>query len=84
MPALAILGSLTSHGGAVTQCFGNVLCGGVKAARVGDLVYCPVHGLRTITTGVDTVTIDGQPAAHVGSMTSCGATIITGADGVNV
>jgi uncharacterized Zn-binding protein involved in type VI secretion len=83
MTALAILGSQTSHGGSVTSCSGTVLCGGVKAARVGDLTTCPTHGAGTITSGATGVNIDGQPAAHVGSMTSCGATITTGASGVN-
>ena len=85
MTALAILGSQTSHGGSVTSCSGTVLCGGVKVARVGDLVWCPIHGhgVGTITTGATGINIDGQTAAHVGSMTSCGATITTGASAVN-
>lgn len=83
MTAVAILGSQTSHGGAVTQCFGTVLCGGVKVARVGDITSCPTHGPGTITSGSTNINIDGITIAHVGSMTSCGATITTGATAVN-
>jgi uncharacterized Zn-binding protein involved in type VI secretion len=84
MTPLAKLGSQTSHGGQVVQCFGTVRVGGVLAARVDDVISCPIHGQGVITTGATGVNIDGKAAAHVGSLTSCGATITTGATGVNV
>lgn len=80
---LAKLGSLTDHGGVVTQCFGKALVDGELIARVGDIVSCPIHGQTVITEGVFNVQDGGIEVAHVGSATSCGAKITTGASGVN-
>jgi uncharacterized Zn-binding protein involved in type VI secretion len=48
-------------------------------AAIGDLVFCPQHGMTVITTGSDFVFIQDRPAARVGDGTSCGASITTGA-----
>ena len=65
---------LTSHGGTIVIGSANVLVGGLGAARVGDMVACPLvtgtvpHVGGPISTGVSTVLINGMPAARVGSM----------------
>ncbi|ABE29960.1 PAAR motif family protein [Paraburkholderia xenovorans LB400] len=45
---------------------------------VGHRHSCPLHGIGTVTTGSDGVTVNGRPVARVGDMTSCGATIVSG------
>lgn len=57
-----------------------------KAARISDLHTCPKtgHTINAIESGEDTVLINGLPAATVGSVTSCGATIITGSSSVTI
>lgn len=56
------------------------------AARVTDKHVCPKtgHTINAIESGEDTVLINGLPAATVGSVTSCGATIITGSSSVTI
>lgn len=46
-------------------------------ARIGDKHICPYHGAGTIVTGT-AHSLAGSGIATVGSMTSCGATIVTG------
>ncbi len=48
-------------------------------ARVGDTHICPIHPPNAIVSGPSYITVDGQTIATVGSMTGCGATIVTGA-----
>ena len=76
MPA-ARVGDPTSHGGVITGPGSpTVLIGGVKAARMADLVVCtatsgfpPVpHVGGEITNGSSTVFIGGMPAARVGDL----------------
>ena len=64
----------TSHGGQIVLGFPTVLIGGLPAARVSDLVVCPIveptgipHVGGPIITGSVTVIIGGMPAARVGS-----------------
>jgi uncharacterized Zn-binding protein involved in type VI secretion len=56
------------------------------AARVTDKHVCPKtgHTINAVASGEDTVLINGLPAATVGSVTSCGATIITGSSSVTI
>ncbi|MBN3812363.1 PAAR domain-containing protein [Paraburkholderia sp. Ac-20347] len=74
----ATLGTSTTHGGAVVTAARCVTIGGIPAARVGDMVTCPMRGPAVITSG-GLGTIDGCRIAHHGSSTSCGATpVVTG------
>ncbi|MBN3812360.1 PAAR domain-containing protein [Paraburkholderia sp. Ac-20347] len=79
----ATLGTPTTHGGAVATAATCVTIGGIPAARVGDMVTCPLHGLVVITSG-GLGTIDGRNIAHHGSSTSCSATLIVSAGGPTV
>jgi uncharacterized Zn-binding protein involved in type VI secretion len=78
----ARLGDATSHpGGSIVQGSPTVMIGGLPAARVLDLVVCPVvdpplspadsphpHVGGSVVTGSSSVFIDGRPAARVGSI----------------
>jgi uncharacterized Zn-binding protein involved in type VI secretion len=77
---LILLGDKTSHGGTVIEASGESAVGGVRIARLGDKVACPLtgHGVCPIVTGDMTMMIDGKPAARHGDMTACGATLISG------
>ncbi len=71
--AAATKGSITSHGGTITQGSSNVLIGGKPAARQGDFASCPVliplpHIGGSITIGSGTVLINGLPAARQGDL----------------
>ncbi|MBN3813981.1 PAAR domain-containing protein [Paraburkholderia sp. Ac-20347] len=79
----ATLGALTTHGGAVVTTVPCVTIGGIPAARVGDMMTCPMHGPAVITRG-GMGTIDGRRIAHHGSSTSCGATLVVAGGGPTV
>lgn len=76
---LILLGDKTSHGGTVIEASGESAVGGVRIARVGDKVACPLpyHGVCPIITGDPTMMIDGKAAARMGDKTACGATLIS-------
>lgn len=74
----ARLGDAGSHGGQIITGSPVTFINGQKAARVGDIYDCPVHGPNPIVTGSPVWFIDGRKAARIGSMTECGATIIAG------
>jgi len=79
MPAMIVLGDKTDHGGEVIEASGVTDTHGKGIARVGDKVYCPKkgHGTTVITTGDNTMIIDGRAVAYHGCKTSCGATLIS-------
>lgn len=72
------------HGGKIIQGSPNCIHGssGKAYARVGDQVACDLHGTVTITAGSPTAEWNNKAAARIGSLCSCGAKIITGADNV--
>ncbi len=75
---LIVLGDKTSHGGTVIESSSESSIGGIRIARMGDMVACPVpgHGVNPIVTGDVTLLIDGKSSARVGDKTACGATLI--------
>lgn len=78
MAQLIRLGDPTSHGGTVLEASGQTASGGIKVARVGDKVSCPLpgHGVCPIVTGDNTLIIEGKAAARHGDKTACGASLI--------
>jgi uncharacterized Zn-binding protein involved in type VI secretion len=80
---VATLGTPMTHGGAVVTAAPCVTIVGIPAARVGDMVTCPMHGPAVITSG-GLGTIDGRRIAHHGSSTSCGATLVVAGGGPTV
>jgi uncharacterized Zn-binding protein involved in type VI secretion len=73
---IARIGDPGSHGGSIATFYQAVWCEGPKAAGVGDIYACPIHGPNPIITGSPTSIFEGRFCAHHGSMTACGATII--------
>lgn len=74
-----VIGDLTSHGGTVVGGAPTTDTQGIRIARVGDNVTCPIKGhggITAIATGDPTVLIDGSPAARHGDRTACGAVLI--------
>lgn len=78
MPAIAHLGDALSHGGSVASASPDVYADGIQVARVTDRAFCAQHGVVVIVTGANTVLVNGLPAAHNGSLCSCGAVVISG------
>lgn len=77
---LILLGDKTSHGGTVIEASSESSVGGIRIARLGDKVACPMpgHGVCPIVSGDSTLLIDGKPAARMGDKTACGAVLISG------
>lgn len=75
---LILLGDKTSHGGTVIEASSESSIGGIRIARLGDNVACPIpgHGVCPIVTGDATLLFDGKPSARVGDVTACGAVLI--------
>lgn len=74
-----ILGDKTSHGGVVIEGAPTTDTHGIRIARVGDKVTCPLQGhggTTVIVSGDPTCIIDGKAAARQGDSTACGATLI--------
>ncbi|TDR30677.1 PAAR domain-containing protein [Hydromonas duriensis] len=73
------LGDTSDHGGTIITASPTFDVDGVHVARIGDILDCPEHGQNPIISSLVTDSLDeGQPLAHVGSKTACGATIVTG------
>ena len=88
----ARVGDTTSHGGTIINGSPTVIIGGSPAARIGDIVVCPVvdtsnfvplpHVGGPIISGSPTVLIEGLPAASVGDTvveSGASSTIVIGA-----
>ncbi len=79
---VARVGDTIDHGGEIISGSPTRTFNGIPAARVGDQVMCSLHGLQTITTGSPPppagYTVNGLALARVGSLCSCGATIVSG------
>ena len=64
-------------GGPVSAGSGNVIIGGMPAARVGDSAVC-AGPPDTIAMGSTSVLINGKPAARMGDSTAHGGKIVVG------
>lgn len=73
------LGDPTTHGGKVVSAAATSSINGIKVARMGDKVTCPLtgHGVGTIVEGDPNWLIEGIPVALEGHKTSCGASLIS-------
>ncbi|WP_414499397.1 PAAR domain-containing protein [Zymobacter sp. IVIA_12111.31 C1] len=71
------VGDMTTHGGTVIEGDPTMIINGRAAARVGDLVACPVClGVYPIIEGNPGLTSNGKPIAYEGCRTACGAQLI--------
>lgn len=76
MKNLAYEDDETTHGGKILTGSDRVKVNGRRAARVGDLVSCPIHGNNLIATGSTRMTDAGVPLALDGDATQCGSRLI--------
>ena len=82
MPAVARLGDTGSGcggSGVITGSASKTTVDGKLVARVGDQYTCSLHLVQSITTGSSKYICEGAVTAVVGSSTSCGAIIDSGA-----
>ena len=79
---VARLSDPISHGGTIIEASTNVLTNGRGTARLGDAVFCLMHGSQVIATASQTVITNGRGTARVGDSISCGAVIVDGSPNV--
>lgn len=84
MKILAYEGDPTTHGGKVLNGSDRIKVNGRRAARVGDLVSCPIHGDNPITSGSTRMTDAGVRLACDGDATQCGSVLIARSRGATV
>lgn len=72
---IARLGDTSSHGGKIVTAAERTFVEGQPAARLTDLLACPIHGLVAITTGSPRFPVESQLCAHTLSKTTCNANI---------
>lgn len=70
-------GPVPHVGGPIITASGNVLTGGLPAARKGDTLVC-IGPPDTINAGSSSVLINGKPAARLGDSTAHGGKIVVG------
>lgn len=84
MAAVARVGDLASHPGAIASGSPTVKANGLGVARQVDTFNCDIHGpgqsLIPITTKTEA---NGSLIITVGAQTGCGATITSGSPNVN-
>ncbi|MBC8735378.1 PAAR domain-containing protein [Paraburkholderia sp. UCT31] len=84
MKKLAYEGDSTSHGGKILTGSNRIKVNGRRAARVGDLVSCPIHGDNVIVAGSSSFKDAGTPLSCDGDKTQCGSVLIALSDGATV
>lgn len=81
---IVTLGDRTTHGGTVVSASQFTDTNGKPWARVGDQVVCKrCKKVTTIVTGDPSMVVNGAPVARHGDLTSCGARLIAGSQGVS-
>jgi uncharacterized Zn-binding protein involved in type VI secretion len=73
------IGDKTTGGGTVQSGSTIMIFRGIGAARVGDLVICPIpgHGRTVIAEGHPTFRDHGVPVAFHGHLCTCGCALIS-------
>ncbi|WP_233834739.1 PAAR domain-containing protein [Paraburkholderia sp. ZP32-5] len=84
MKNLAYEGDSTSHGGKVLSGSDRIKVNGRRAAKVGVLVSCPIHGDNPIVEGSSRMKDAGTPLSRDGDATQCGSVLIASSDGAKV
>ena len=79
MKGIIRIGDTTTGGGTVTTGSTAMIFEGIGAARVGDVVLCPLpgHGANTISQGNSGFSDDDVPVAFHGDLCACGCALIT-------
>jgi uncharacterized Zn-binding protein involved in type VI secretion len=84
MKNLAYEGDSTSHGGKILTGSDRINVRGRRAARVGDMVSCPLHGDNEIVEGGSSMKDGDVPLSRGGDRTRCGSVLIASSDGAKV
>jgi len=84
MRKLVYEGDRTSHGGVVLSGSDRIKVNGRRAAKVGILVSCSIHGDNEIIEGSGRLKDAGIPLSTDGDATRCGSVLIASTDGVKV
>jgi uncharacterized Zn-binding protein involved in type VI secretion len=84
MKKLAYEGDSTSHGGMILTGSDRIKVKGRRAARVGDMVSCPIHGDNEIIEGSRSMKDGSVPLSRDGDHTRCGSVLIASSDGARV
>ena len=81
--AIATSADCIDHGGYIMPNEDRVFVNGKPVARVGDRVFCLIHGITEIVGDKsNTVSSRNRKIARVGDKTKCGATIMGGSESV--
>ena len=80
MKSLVCEGDHTSHGGVVLSGSDRINVKRRRAAKVGVLVSCPIHGDNEITEGSSRMKDAGIPLSRDGDATQCGSVLIASTD----
>ena len=78
MPLICRLGDTSTHGGAIVTSAAKTYYEDKLAARIGDILNCPIHGPNPIVEGSSKQVVEGSPLARQGDHTACGAALISG------
>ena len=87
MPGVIRLNDINDASGAANSNLAStVFVNGLPCAVVGTVISPhapwgtphPPHDSPTITTGIDSVLVEGKPIATVGSQNSCGPVMVAG------
>lgn len=84
MTNLAYQNDQTNHGGKILTGSNRIKVNGRRAARIGDMVSCPLHGDNPILSGSSSMTDAGVPLARDGDRTLCGSALIANLGGTTV
>ncbi|WP_420993832.1 PAAR domain-containing protein [Cupriavidus sp. 30B13] len=80
----ALLDDPTSHGGKVKTASSTYVLDGRRAALVGDIVSCPIHGDNPLMEGGEGMTDEGRPLVVTGCRSQCGSIVLPGYSGVKI
>lgn len=85
MTAIAVLGSVSSHGGVMITGSSNLLADGTPVCVSGNLHSCPIAG-HGVTPVVGTVNVlsEGVPVLTIGAIAGCGAVLVSGIPTIEV
>ncbi len=86
MAFAARVGDSMTHGAVILSGSPDVMINGLPAARIGDTVSCPIHGLNNIISGCSPSVADdgGLYVARIGAQSTCGAVVISASPNVDV
>ncbi|CAE6854518.1 hypothetical protein R75461_07640 [Paraburkholderia nemoris] len=80
----ACLGDPTTHGGRIVTASSTFSLDDRKAALLGDLVSCPLHGDNELTEAGEGMTDEGKPMIMSGCHSRCGSMVLPGESGVSI